>query len=77
MHHKNNNNGADRPAHRSADALRSSDPYLAEVTGNADKPRKRCYSEAMHTVMDEMQGTATSRRMKLSRRAKLYNLLRH
>ena len=71
MHHKNNNNGAGRKAHGNADALRSRDPYLAKVAGQAGKPQPRRYSEAMHTVMDEMQGTATSRR------AELYNSLRH
>ncbi len=71
MHQKNNNNGAGGPAHHSADALRSRDPYLAKVTGNAAKPASRRYSEAMHAVMDEMQGTATSRR------AEIYNSLKH
>ena len=71
MHPKNNNNGAARSAHASADALRSRDPYLARVTGQAGESRKRHYSEAMHAVMDELQGTATSRR------AEVYNSLHH
>lgn len=71
MHHKNNNNGAGVSEHSSADALRSRDPYLARVTGDAGQARNRSYSEATHAVMDEMQGTATSRR------AALYNSLHH
>ncbi len=71
MHPKNNNNGAERLTHASADTLRSRDPYLARVIGRAGEPGKRIYSEAMHAVMDEMQGTATSRR------AEVYNSLRH
>ena len=71
MHPKNNKNGAERIDHASADALRSRDPHLARVAGNAGDSSDRCYSEAVHAVMDEMQGTASSRR------AEIYNSLRH
>jgi len=64
MHHKNNNNGA----HREPSELR--DPYIAGLSGDQrERPKDR--SEAITAVMDEMSGTATSRR------AQLYNHLPH
>jgi hypothetical protein len=67
MHHKNNNNGAQPHQDLNADALRSQDPLLASIgAANASN-----YSEATRAVMDEMSGTASSRR------ASVYNALHH
>lgn len=71
MHQKNNNNGAVQSELRNTDQLQDRDPYLARVAGNTAASRRRGYSEAMHAVMDELETTATSRR------AVLYNALRH
>ena len=64
MHHKNNNNDAARKAA----ALR--DPHISSIARNDGRDPIR-HSETMKAVMDEMSGTATSRR------ALLYNRLRH
>jgi len=67
MHHKKNNNGAQHHQGLNADALRSQDPLLASIgASNASH-----YSETTRAVMDEMSGTASSRR------ASVYNALRH
>jgi hypothetical protein len=67
MHHKNNNNGAQHHQDLNADALRSQDPLLVSI-GSANASN---YSEATRAVMDEMSGTASSRR------ASVYNALRN
>jgi hypothetical protein len=67
MHHKNNNNGAQHQQDLNADALRSKDPLLVSIGSS----KAADYSEATRAVMDEMSGTASSRR------ASLYNALRH
>jgi hypothetical protein len=57
LHHNNNHSDAlnkDRP---SADELRSSDPQFRRLASGRAQ-----YSEAINAVMDEMSGTATSRR---------------
>ena len=64
MHQKNNNSDAVR---KTSD-LR--DPYISSLARNDGRSDMR-YSEAVNTVMDEMSGTSTSRR------ALLYNRLRH
>ncbi len=71
MHHKNNNHGAQQIEGPSADALRSHDPLLATIGTEQSAPANRRYSEATRAVMDEMSGTADSRR------ASVYNDLRH
>ncbi len=71
MHHKNNNNGAQHYEDRSADGLRSQDPLLATKGTEQSAPANRRYSEATRAVMDEMSGTADSRR------ATVYNDLKH
>lgn len=52
MHPKNNSNGV----HKERPALH--EPRLTRTS----KKGSRHYSEAIHAVMDEMNGTATSRR---------------
>jgi len=64
MHQKNNNNGATK------EASVPRDPYLSDLTRDGTR-RDPYYSETMNAVMDEMSGTATSRR------ASLYNRLPH
>ena len=64
MHQKNNNNDAVRKT----SGFR--DPYISSIARNDGRGDIR-YSEAVNAVMDEMSGTATSRR------ALLYNRLRH
>ena len=61
--HNNNNNGATASEH-------SRDPYITGLFRSDSREDARYYSEAMSAVMDEMHGTATSRR------AMLYNALR-
>ena len=63
MHPKNNNNDA----HKEPSPLR--DPYLSGLTSPGSGARGG-YSEELNAVMDEMSGTATSRR------ASIYNQLR-
>ena len=63
MQPKKNNNGADKGKH-------SPDPYVSGLLRSQRRQVDRGYSEAIRSVMDEMNGTATSRR------AELYNSLR-
>ncbi len=63
MQPNNNNNGA-----KSGEFTR--DPYITGLFRSEGRQDPRDYSEAMNAVMDEMHGTATSRR------AMLYNALR-
>lgn len=64
MHQKNNNSDAVRET----SDLR--DPYISSIARNDGRSAIR-HSEAVKAVMDEMSGTATSRR------ALRYNRLRH
>ena len=72
MHPNNNNNGAQAANHAnghdteaSADERRARDPLFSNLAPAEGR------SEALKAVMDEMSGTATSRR------AHAYNSLRH
>ena len=68
MHPDNNNNGAQAANHArkaSADERRSRDPLFRKLASGEGR------SEALNAVMDEMSGTATSRR------ADARNSLRH
>lgn len=72
MHPNNNNNGAQAVNHANgkateanADERRARDPLFRKLASSEGR------SEAMNAVMDELSGTATSRR------ADAYNSVKH